>query len=87
VTDYPADGDEWFDVEQAAVKLKVAPRTVLRYINQGRLVSIRHCNKRWVEQGAIDDFYAQLRAEAAKEASTRRRRNRPPRRSRGGDDG
>lgn len=78
--------DDWLDVDQAAKKLKVTPRTLFRYIAAGRLVAIKHRNKRWVTPAAITDYVAKLNNTAAKEASTRSRRHSgtTPRRGRGG---
>lgn len=63
--------ETWLTVPQVAEKLKVGDRTVKRYIRDGRLLAIKHANRRWVTPSALADYCARLESDAAKDAGTR----------------
>jgi excisionase family DNA binding protein len=67
-------GTDLLPLTDAARVLKISRATLFRYLRQGRLASIEHGGRRFIERAEIQDYFARRSAEGRKQRHERARR-------------
>ena len=67
-------GTDLLPLADAARVLKISRATLFRYLRQGRIASIEHGGRRFIERSEIQDYFARRSAEGRKQRHERARR-------------
>jgi excisionase family DNA binding protein len=67
-------GTDLLPLADAARVLKISRATLFRYLRQGRIASIEHGGRRFIERAEIEDYFARCRADGRKQRNERARR-------------